>query len=345
MKTKKNIKEKRELYDFDSENVKKRKKKGKHNKESNEEINENSGNEIIIGVTKYPDEEKKTEKIKKNKEKSKSKKKKNINKKIKKEVVEKKVDKIEKKEERVKNKKVTRILKWTSLSIIIIGIIAFGLMSPIFNIKSFDVVGNEHESEEKIISLSGISINQNIFSINKKEITSRIKKDKYIESVIIKRRIPDKIEIDVIERKVDFIIECGSGFAYINNQGYILEISSEEKDVPKLIGASTNIDELVDLERLNSEDLKKLAIVDKIMNNSIVNEISNLITAIDITDTNNYVLLLDTEQKKAYLGDCSDIETRILYLTAILRETEGIPGEIFVNMNLNKKDPFFRKTI
>ena len=61
--------------------------------------------------------------------------------------------------------------------------------------------------------------------------------------------------------------------------------------------------------------------------------------------TKDYKLFFDTEQKEAYLGDCSDLETRMLYLTAILRSESGKPGEIFVNMNLNQDNVFFRESV
>ena len=40
--------------------------------------------------------------------------------------------------------------------------------------------------------------------------------------------------------------------------------------------------------------------------------------AIDVADESNYTLHFDGENKVAYLGDCSNIETRMLYLSGIL---------------------------
>ena len=56
-------------------------------------------------------------------------------------------------------------------------------------------------------------------------------------------------------------------------------------------------------------------------------------------------MYFDSEQKIAYLGDCSDLETRMLYLAAILEKEKGNPGEIFVNINLNTDDAFFRESV
>ena len=219
------------------------------------------------------------------------------------------------------------------------------MISPIFNISEIKVSGNQAITQDKVVFLSDIKIGENLFRINKREIISNIKQNGYIESVIIKRKIPNKVEINIVERHINFIIECGSGYAYVNNQGYILEVNSEKYDAPILLGITTPVEKIVEANRLNSEDLKKLGIVLKIVNICKVNDISELITSIDISDSNNYTLYFENEKKVAYLGDCSDLETRILYLAAMLKSEEGNAGEIFVNMNLNKENAFFRKEV
>jgi hypothetical protein len=44
---------------------------------------------------------------------------------------------------------------------------------------------------------------------------------------------------------------------------------------------------------------------------------------------------LESENKTVYLGDCKDINTRILYLKAILEKEKGNSGEIFINADLD----------
>ena len=166
-----------------------------------------------------------------------------------------------------------------------------------------------------------------------------------MEDVKIKRSIPNKINIIVEERKPSFIVEYGNGYVYINNQGYILEISSKKIEVPILFGIKTESEQMIEANRLCDEDLRKLSTVLKIMSVAEVNDIAGIITSIDITNDRDYKLYFDTEQKEAYLGDCSDLETRMLYLTAILKSESGKPGEIFVNMNLNLDDAFFRESV
>ena len=66
-----------------------------------------------------------------------------------------------------------------------------------------------------------------------------IAKNAYIESATIKRILPNKIETTVDEREKKFSLEFLNGYAYINSQGYVLEISSDKLNLPVIQGAST----------------------------------------------------------------------------------------------------------
>jgi hypothetical protein len=76
------------------------------------------------------------------------------------------------------------------------------------------------------------------------------------------------------------------------------------------------------------------------MMNAKENEIDSLISSVDITNDKNYTLYLDSENKTVYLGDCKDINTRILYLKAILEKEKGNSGEIFINADLDSDSEY-----
>ncbi len=75
------------------------------------------------------------------------------------------------------------------------------------------------------------------------------------------------------------------------------------------------------------------------------NGIAPLITRIVMNDERNMKLIFETKEKTAYLGDATNLNTKILTIKAILEKEEGNAGEIFVNMDLNKEDPMFREKV
>ena len=245
-----------------------------------------------------------------------------------------------------KNRKVKTIIKLILLLAVIVGLIIYLMLSPIFNIKNINVEGNASISSEQIISLSKVQKETNLFKVSNKDTTASIKENPYVKSVEIRRTLPDTITFVITERVATYMLEYGGSYAYIDNQGYILEISANTKEgLAKIVGYETVQDEIVPGNRLCENDLENLNTVLRITASAKTNQFDSLITSINIEDSNNYTLYLDTEQKTVYLGDCTNLDTRMLYVKAILDKEKGIAGEIFVNMNLNEKYPFFRQKV
>ena len=246
-----------------------------------------------------------------------------------------------------RKKRTKRIIKWTSITALVVGGIVFALCSPLFNIKKINVVNNNALSQETVVSLSGIKIDQNIFRFLKSDVEKNIKENPYVENVKINRKLPDTIEIDVTERQRNFSLKFLNGYAYINNQGYILEISEDSGGLPILEGADTLEENIQPGNRLNINDLKKLEIVIQIMKIATENEIANKITGIDFSNKNEYILYFANEKKTAYLGDGSNLNTKMLYIKEIMEKYEtGKEGSIFVNGDFNNKfKAYFREKV
>lgn len=335
--------------------VKAKQKNTRAGKESARESNTfNFDNEIVIGVTKIPDVK---NSVTNNKKKVKTKvKDKNIKKKNTKidssnnRRTRKNTDNIYKtktkqnsKNNKRKNVIIKGIIKWTILLSALIAAFIFFMMSPLFNLAEIQVANNEKISTDTIISLSKLTIGDNIYKTSINKIKKNIKQNAYIESVEVKRKLPNIIQVNVKERKTTYNLEYANSFVYINNQGYILDILENKLDVPIIEGYTTSGENMIVGNRLNDEDLEKLGTVLKIMESASMNEISNLITKINISDKQNYIIVLEGEKKTVYLGDASNLSTRMLYLKAILVEERGIEGEIFVNGDLNKSNVYFRR--
>ena len=330
-----------------------KKKKSKNKRISGRGYDKNIEQDHFIGEDEIKHiDKKKLEKIKKKKLKEKRTKEKELYKE------QKKQDKLRRKranqtkkarmtEEQIKrNRKIKTLIKLILLLAVIAGIIIYLMLSPIFNIKNIIVEGNSSISSEQIISLSKVQKETNLFKVSNKDTTASIKENPYVKSVEIRRKLPDTITFVITERIATYMLEYGGSYAYIDNQGYILEISANTKEgLAKIVGYETVQDEIVPGNRLCENDLEKLNTVLRITASAKTNQFDSLITSINIEDSNNYKLYLDTEQKTVYLGDCTNLDTRMLYVKAILDKEKGIAGEIFVDMNLNEKYPFFRQKV
>lgn len=264
-----------------------------------------------------------------------------------------KQDEIKKKEfskqERRRNKKIKkikRIIKWTSLILIIGGGTAFALISPIFNINQIEVLNNSRISTDTIISLSGLNNETNIFRFFSSSIEGKIKENSYIEEVTIKRKLPNKIQIEVVERTPRFCVQVLNSLAYINSQGYILEVGENALNLPIIKGIETPEENIVAGNRLEENDLIRLEEILKIMNVAKDNNLDERIKSIEITNKNEYILNIQKEGKIVYLGDTSNLSTKMVYLQGILEDCKDKEGTIYLNGDFNQKfKPYFAEKI
>ena len=306
-------------------------------------------NEIIIGVTRKQ-EPAKNKKEKKKVEKAKNKgttKRKQVKKANKKSIVKNTKNIAPEQQEKImqKRKKKQKAIKWILILALLIVAILCAMFSPLFNIKKIEVQGNEIISKNEIISLSQIQLEENTFKLNKSQIKKQIKENAYIQSVIIVRNLPSEIVIKVEERKPAYLLEYAGSYIVIDKQGYMLEIKNEKMNLPVIQGAVTSTEEFKVGNRLCTEDLEKLAEILRIVEIAQVNDIYTIITGIDIENAENIKLIFESEDKVAYLGDSSNMNTKILMIKSIIEKEKGNPGEIFLNFDLNKKNPIFRERV
>lgn len=320
----------------------------------------NAENEIIIGVTTKPKEKVRVDKKatrtsakpaqKKNtkgKNSSSNSKKTTVNKRAN---TKKNSNKNVNKKETEKSEEIKKInSKKIAISIIILLLIVicgtiYCLTTPAFNIANIDVYGDEKNSAETYISLSQIDIGStNIFGITSGNIIKNIKENSYVEDVIVKRKLPNTIELYITERKVSYQINYSNSYIYLDKQGYILEISEEKKDIPIIKGLSTVRDNIQIGQRLKEEDLVKLNVVIEITNYCKYNTIENKLTSIDVTYEKNYILNFEEDKKIVYLGDASNLSERLSMLKPILKNEKGKKGKIFMNGDLKEDKVYFRE--
>lgn len=254
--------------------------------------------------------------------------------------VKKKTPKTKKKVISKKKKRRLKIIKWTSLLVLLLGAITLFLLSDLFNIKEIIVVNNSKITALEIKELSELQVNENMFKFMEMNVTKKIKQNPYIESVDIHRKLNGTIEIEVTERVATYMLVLEEQYAYINNQGYILEITEEVLEVPTITGYTT--ENIEPGNRLEQKDLEKLNTVIQIMKVAKEKEFDSKITNINIEDENDFKLTMESENKIIHLGNSNKINDKFIMLKAVLEDTVDEKGEIFVK-DLNKV--FFRENV
>ena len=304
-----------------------KKKKNKQN---------NLDDDIIIGYN--------SKVVKDNPPKKKKKRKKKKDKKANEEYIEqnsrpkksvKKVPKKQTKKQKKRRQKVKKILKVllriTILLAILAGIILFLFVSPVFNIKEIEIIGSEEISESVYRAMTGLDIDENIFSVNKSNIISTIKKEPYVEKVEIKIIYPSKVRVTITERKISYLAEKDGRYFYLDKNGYLLQTNLAPLDYLIIKGCTTDFSQMTEGGRIDEKDIAGfndlIKIVDAINNNNI----NTKLKSIDVTDENNYILDFADEQKIVMLGDTKDLRSKMAWIDYFIKQNNNQKGTIYLN--------------
>ena len=291
----------------------------KNNNEDNDIIDLN--NEIVIGMTlkEEPKKDNKTKKNKKQKDK----------KAIKKSKPTKKVQKRKNNKKPKKKNIKLKIIKWIVLLALLATAIILFMLSSVFNITNITVTNNNKISEQEIISLSGLTKNENMFKISNQKVKEAIKQNPYIENVKITKTISGTVNLEVTERVATYMLKFANGYVYINNQGYMLEISQEPLELPIISGFKTPTEDIKEGNRLIVEDLKELENIIKIVETAKTTSVGAIIAEIDISDPTNYKIIIPSENKTVEFGELTNINIKILKIEYIIEQEKGRQGEIY----------------
>lgn len=241
-----------------------------------------------------------------------------------------------------KNRKLTLIL--ILILALVGGISAYLLTSPSFAIQEISIKGNNKLSHQQIMQKAEVNRGDNLFSKIGIVIKVKLKQNRYIEDAKINKIYPNKIEINVTERKQQFQIKTDSeGYIYIDEQGYLLEYGMEKLNIPVIVGMDIKINDIESLHRLNENDLDKMENVLQIREECTNIEIADKITQYQVN--NEYVISLENDGLAINLGDATNLKNRMYYVNAILKQEAGKRGTIYVNGDLNEGfSTYFRES-
>lgn len=98
------------------------------------------------------------------------------------------------------------------------------LYTDTFMIKDIIISGNDYVSQRDIIRLSQLEPGMNIFKFNTDNIENQIQKHSFIKDVQITRKLPNTIQLSIVEREVTCIIPYEDGsFLYLDEEGVVMD--------------------------------------------------------------------------------------------------------------------------
>jgi cell division protein FtsQ len=106
-----------------------------------------------------------------------------------------------------------------------------------FRINQVTVTGNARYTAEEIADVSGIRTGDNLIALSKSKIAARIRtRLPYVQSVSIRRALPDTVILTVTEHTAAAAVSDGTNWWYISAQGKLLETVSSPGSIIRITG-------------------------------------------------------------------------------------------------------------
>lgn len=215
----------------------------------------------------------------------------------------------------------TKLVIVFTLLLIIVIFLYIALNSKMFNSKNIEIEGNKYVDDNYIIKTLGITDNKNIFKYSIKDMEKILLSNKYIDSVKIKRSLPNTLEISIIEKEIAANLYNGNTYCYIDKEGnFIDKIDEDGKDNEVIIVyIDYNITDLQNIEFKNEENKKiLLCLLESIKEERIYKKIDN----IDLTKT-DFINIKTKDDINILLNSGEEIKYNISRLAMILADLQN----------------------
>lgn len=211
------------------------------------------------------------------------------------------------------------------LLLALIVIISVCLFTPIFNIKSVEVTGNEQILSEKILEIAAIPDGINMFKVNKRKVQNALLQIPEIESVRIRRVLPPKIRLEITETRAALLFPYMRGYVATDVNGKAMahfEIP-DGLNLVQITGAKIN----------TAEICEKISVQDEVTFDIIMETVASLQKAdlLDDLRSAHFDNLADIhfytkEGVKVIIGKTEELDYKLTMLSTVLPQVNRIEG-------------------
>ncbi len=248
---------------------------------------------------------------------------------------------------KIKKRKQIIFYTFSLMLLILIGIILS--LTVFFKIEKISVEGKTPYSNDKIISVSGIKIGDNLFLTNRNKVVSKIQeKLPYIGKVEIKRKLPSELILKVVKTEEKCAIASGNGYVITDENSKVLKVGVTEVDPTMIMLAGGEVKNAKIGKTLEFKDSSSQELILTLMKAMQKNKIDN-ITKIDVSDKLN-IKMTYQNRIEVLVGSSSELDKKMKFASEVIkRENErsstqkGVIDLQSINSDNDSKDrAYFR---
>ena len=203
-----------------------------------------------------------------------------------------------------------------------------------FRVSQVEIIGDTRYPASDLITTSGVKEGDNLFFLDSSGIERKLQDAyPYLDQVTIRRKPPSTLHIEVTERTPALSVEQKGKYLLIDMTGKVLDcVKTKAPDTVEVIGAHT--DKLVPGSVLQEEH-EKIGTVIEMMVLMDQYDMADKVRAVDIGKAFE-VKMQYADQYIVLLGDLSNLEHKIQFLQAILKES-SLPDTGIIDLTDDEK--------
>lgn len=207
-----------------------------------------------------------------------------------------------------------RLLKGLAFLAICGGLMAIVVYSPLFTLQRLNVTGNNYLKADDIMQIAHVHRGEPLYQLETAAVTQHLLQDLRIESASVHRRLPDTLEITIVERRPIATVACDLGYVDFDRQGKAIACYKGLKNmaIPVITGVSVHDIYIGDdnTDPNVAAALQLLAGLDE----TALNQVSELSLAA------SGVALYTTNAVQIKIGNFDRLEEKVKLLNGFLKE-------------------------
>lgn len=211
------------------------------------------------------------------------------------------------------------------LSMLMICAAIVAAMILFFKVDSIQVEGNQRYESQQIVEVSGVLQGDNLFLLNKYDISRRIYEQlPYVQQVQISRSFPSGLVIEVKEGGAAAAIEQSDGLWLLSSSGKLLEHTglSTPLHCPKIRGVDLLMPSAGQSFALPEEQTLAREHLLQLVQSLEKHGMSELIKTIDLSSSIR-ITLTYTDRFSVYIPWGSDMDYKVRYLATVVERLES----------------------
>ena len=211
------------------------------------------------------------------------------------------------------------------VSLIVLAIMCLTVFFPVLNIES---KGSEIYTSSEIVAASGINEETNLFTVSEEQIENTVKaKLPYVDTVTLKREIPDTIKLFVTDAKEYACIKVDELYFVISESGFVL---NSYEEIPK----NTFVINAGEVQckvgtQISYKDSRAAELSQKIA--KLLHESDIKINSIDVTNMVGITVRV-CDKFDVKLGTEENLDKKILHLGGMIKSIGDRSGQINLSM-------------